>query len=150
MHVEVDQSGKISDTKVPTVLAFSDGENYAILIPASVKRECIKFLRNRYRALRQPYMKLFAGALFLLLESSLPKITAMTLDAEYPGHEPEIRGMLLENVRHLQPDFAKERIIFRRIGKKSPAHKKAYAVFKGKDKPDRIISFRQMQSVLSK
>lgn len=47
MRVEVDQSGKIGDTKVPTVLAFSNGRSFAVLIPAIVKRECLKRLRGQ-------------------------------------------------------------------------------------------------------
>lgn len=43
--VEVDQSGKIGDTKVHTVLAFSNSYGFSILIPANVKRECIKIQR---------------------------------------------------------------------------------------------------------
>lgn len=39
-----DQSGKIGDTRVHTVLAYSDTESYAILIPASVKRDCVQKL----------------------------------------------------------------------------------------------------------
>jgi len=46
MHVEVDQSGKIGDTGIATVLAFSDTESYAILIPAKVKKTCIQELRR--------------------------------------------------------------------------------------------------------
>ena len=37
MRVEVDQSDKTGDTKVPTVLAFVNDESYAILIPATVR-----------------------------------------------------------------------------------------------------------------
>jgi len=50
MRVEVDQSGKIGDTRVPTVLAFSDGNTYAIVIPAKVKRKCVHRLRRRGEA----------------------------------------------------------------------------------------------------
>ena len=42
MKVEVDQSGKIGDTKVPTVLAFSNGKKVAILIPAKAKPSLMK------------------------------------------------------------------------------------------------------------
>lgn len=38
MQIEIDQSGKIEDTRKDTVLAFSNGKNYSILIPAEVKR----------------------------------------------------------------------------------------------------------------
>ncbi len=68
MRVEVDQSGKIGDTKVPTVLAFSNEESYAILIPAKVKRECVQRLREQGRTGKTFYMRLFAIGLFFLLK----------------------------------------------------------------------------------
>jgi len=44
-QVEVDQSGKIEDTRVATVVAFSDGIHRVVLVPAQVKRECSAVLR---------------------------------------------------------------------------------------------------------
>jgi len=46
MHVEVDQSGKVENTRVDTVLAFSNGMNHAILVSAKVKRIVTKQLRG--------------------------------------------------------------------------------------------------------
>lgn len=66
MQIEVDQSGKIGDTKVPTVLAFSNEDSHSILIPATVKRECLGFLRVHYRKLNQ-IMKSVAKSLRLYL-----------------------------------------------------------------------------------
>ncbi len=56
MKVEVDQSGKIGDTKIPTVLAFSNGKKLSILIPAKVKRECILRLREKRKLETRLYM----------------------------------------------------------------------------------------------
>ena len=48
MKFVVDQSIKIGDTQSPTVLALSNDIQPAILIPASVKRDCIRALRGRW------------------------------------------------------------------------------------------------------
>ncbi len=45
--VEVDLSGRIEVTKDDTALAFANGLKASILIPATVKRECIQVLRRR-------------------------------------------------------------------------------------------------------
>jgi len=42
--VEVDQSGKIG-AKGPTAVAFSDRVDHKILIPPTVKRECVRTLK---------------------------------------------------------------------------------------------------------
>jgi hypothetical protein len=47
LDIEVDQSGKIEDTRVDTVIAFSNGLSGTILIPAVVKRVCIRALRKQ-------------------------------------------------------------------------------------------------------
>ena len=44
-HIEVDQSIKVEQTQQDTVLAFSDGIQRVILIPAEVKRACQQELR---------------------------------------------------------------------------------------------------------
>ena len=75
MKVEIDQSGKIGDTKVPTVLAFSNGKRSAILIPATVKRECLLSLREQGIAGKTIYMKLFAVGLYLLLKDHIHRFS---------------------------------------------------------------------------
>lgn len=148
MHIEVDQSGKIGNTKVPTVLAFSNAESYAILIPAAVKRECVKFLRRHYRQLRQPYMKLFAAALFLLLKGYVAKVSLVIVDEEYTGHEGTIKGMLLNHLRRIDPYFPTRGITFQRIGKQSAAHQKAYAVYVGDAEPDHEVRSEELIALL--
>ncbi len=45
MHVvDVDQSGKFENTKHDTVVAFSNGIDFSVIIPATVKRDCITAL----------------------------------------------------------------------------------------------------------
>ncbi len=148
MQIEVDQSGKIGDTKVPTALAFSNEDSYSILIPATVKRECLGFLRARYRKLRQPYMKLFAAALFLLLKQHLSRLDLVIIDEEYTGHEGAIKGMLLNYIHSVDSGFQSEAITFGRIGKQSPAHHKAYAVYTGDAEPDHQVSSDELTVLL--
>ena len=144
MRVEVDQSGKLGDTRVPTVLAFSNGESYSIVIPATVKRECFALLKRHYRLLRQPYLKLFAAGLFLLLKRHLPRVAVVVIDQEYIGQEGNIKGMLLNYIRKEYPDFPKENIVFRRIGKRSPAHRKAYATYVGEIEADHKVEREEL------
>lgn len=139
MHVQVDQSGKIGDTKVPTVLAFSNAESYAILIPATVKRSCLQKLRQRGKSGTTLYLRLFATGLYLLLKDHIQSLVLITIDVEYPGHDAAIKLYLLNLLRRAGITGSARKIRFQHIGKKSGAHKRAKAVFTGSEEPDRVI-----------
>jgi hypothetical protein len=144
MHVQVDQSVKIGDTKDPTVLAFSDTASFSILIPAEVKRACLRELRSRGKSGTTLYLQLFAVALFLLLKGHLDKITLITIDLEYPGHSAAIKEYLLNLFTRAGSTVSGEMIRFQRIGKRSPAHDKALYTLRGELQPDRTITTEEL------
>lgn len=144
MHVEVDQSGKIEQTRWDTVLAFSDDTDCAILIPAKVKREAIVRLRASGKRGRSAYLFLFARGLYLLLRDHLEALHLVTIDTEYQGNEADIKAYLLRLIWRVSPGFEADRIGFRPIGKKSPAHAKAIAVYRGEKEADRRISLEEL------
>ncbi len=67
LKLEVDQSGKI-ETSHHTVLAYANGQRYAVLIPARVKREVLSRLRQRGLSHSLAAIRVFAAALWLLPE----------------------------------------------------------------------------------
>ena len=148
MHIEVDQSGKIGDTAVPTVLALSNDMSSTLWISAAAKRECVRQLRQRGKGPALFYMELFAAALFLLLRSHLNRLDLVVIDVEYPGHEATIRGLLLNRIWRIRPDFPKETNTFGHIGKKSRAHAKALAVYRRREPPDLRVSARALLALL--
>ncbi len=150
MRVEVDQSGKIADTKVPTVLAFSDEESYAILIPAQVKRDCVQRLREQGRTGKVLYMRLFAIGLFFLLKDHAPHADQIALDVEYPGRNAEIKLYLLNMLWKANIEIDVEVIHFEHIGKSSNAHKKALAVYTKEQIPDKVIKLDEILALFQK
>ena len=146
--VEVDQSIKIGDLSSATVLAFSDHVSWTVLIPVGVKRLLMTQLRARGKSKIRATVQIFSAALFLLLEATIPQISAVIIDTEYTGYEPDIEGMLLNYLREVEPGFSKERLIFRQVGKSSPAHKRAIAVHRGEVKPDRVMRIADFLVVL--
>ena len=84
MKVEVDQSGKIGDTKVPTVLAFSNSSQFAILIPTKIKRECIQQIRGKRKMETKLYIQLFAVGLYLLLKKEIKSLGQVIIDFDIP------------------------------------------------------------------
>ncbi len=139
MKVEVDQSGKIGDTKVPTVLAFSNGKKLSILIPATVKRECILRLREKQKLETRLYIQLFAVGLYLLLKKDIKNLEQIVIDFEYPGHESKIKEHLINLFQRAGIKISRAKIHFGFVRKKSNAHKLAIETFKGNAKPHLIV-----------
>jgi len=148
LHIEVDQSGKIEKMNVDTVLAFSDGKSAAVLIPAEVKRVCLQALRRGDRRKTTIVFRIFAAGLFFLLKDVLEEVTLVTIDQEYPGREGDIKGMLLRLIWASGKRLEKERIVFHQVGRKSAAHFKAYGVYKGFQKADRILTAEEILALI--
>jgi len=150
MKLAVDQSIKIGDTQSPTVLALSNDIQRAILIPASVKRECIQSLRGRWTPETTLYIRLFAAGLFLLLRELLASADWITIDVEYPGHERDIKRDLMLLARRARLTVDPSVIHIDHIGKNSPAHHLALATLRGKRVPDEIITTGKLMRLLRK
>lgn len=148
MYAEIDQSGRIEDTRVNTVLAFSDEISFSPLVLAVDKRECVRMMRDRGETGKTLYLKLFTAALFLLIKDFLDRLDLIVIDQEYEGKENEIKGMLLNYIRAIKPSFPKDGIEFRGIGKRSRAHRKAIAVFRGEEQPNRRIKVRSLLALI--
>ncbi len=139
-HIEVDQSIKVEQTHQHTTLAFSDGIKYVILIPAEIKQTCQRELRKKGVKSDMIMLRMFAAGVLLLLEDQMHNIASVTIDTEYEGRGGEIKGLLLRFILKWVPDFPKQAITFRRIGKKSSAHKLAWETHRCKQKPDRVAT----------
>jgi len=147
--VEVDQSGKIEQTSWDTVLAFSDGLQRAIRIPAKAKRSVFNFLRQKYpeRAGLFHLLQFFAAGLYLLLHPCLDQLTSVTIDREYPGNEGYIKGVLLNYLRREDPNLSSDFVNFGRVKDGSPADELAWSVFRGKREADQVISLEEVLRV---
>jgi hypothetical protein len=150
MHIEIDQSGKVEHTNRQTVIAFSNHTRVAVIIPATVKKECLRILRATGRNQQIYILQIFTAGLFWLIEPYLHQLETITIDLEYPGHDGDIKGMLLNAIRRIRDDFSKHQISFRSVGRKSGAHYKAYGVFTGKEKGERVLTTEQILQVLGK
>lgn len=145
MHdVEIDQSGRTDVLTVDTVLAFSDGIQAAILIPATVKRQCYWLLKAA--GLRKQYIgiRLFAAGLVLLLKPCIATLELIIIDQEYEGWESSIKEHLLRHLRKERSDLSNQQIVFQRIGKGARAHSIALETYRGKREPNRRIDVKEL------
>jgi len=141
--VEVDQSSKIGETGKATVVAFADGKERAILIPAEVKQKIVQELRRRGKGDTLYYL-LFATALYLLLKEDIEDIDQVTIDIEYRGKEATIRGHLLNLLRRAGRRVEAEQIQFARLTKRSAAHRVAIATLRKHRRPDHVVTLEEL------
>lgn len=145
--VEVDQSVKIEQSGA-TVLAFSNGIAWAILIPSDVKTEAIRRLVYRKHTNLEARLIVFAAGLYLLLKDRLAELGQVVIDVEYEGQEANIKAALLRYIWRSAPGFDGDSIIFRRVGKKSPADAKARAVRTGRDRRFKRVTLEELLGVV--
>lgn len=101
------------------------------------KRYCTKFFE----------LSLIISLLILiLLQNYLDQITTITIDTEYEGTQIHgiLKGALLRHIRRIKKSFSRDRIIFQRIGKQSPAHHMALAVYRGQQAPTTRVKSREL------
>lgn len=87
-------------------------------------------------------------ALFLLLSERLDALGGITIDTEYPGHEAEIKSLLLHLLRQNGRRVEADAIVFAQIGKASPAHDLAIGVTRGQYRAHRTIKEQDVWKVL--
>lgn len=149
MNIEIDQSGKIENTNRNTIVAFSNSISKSVLISGKDKRE----IQDIFRKAGKPRVfvyRLFAILIFILIKKHIKQIDQMVIDLEYPGKSNLIKNYLFQEIRKEEKEFPKENIIFRRIGKKSNAHNKAYLTFKKKMKADIVATGEDILSFVIK
>lgn len=142
MKIEIDQSGEIADTKLPTALAFSNGKSSTLFISAVMKRKIIQELRRSHNA-TVLYFRLFAVLIFILIRNHMKAIQSIYIDQEYIGRGDEIKAYLLELLYKSKIKIDVDSIHFTHIGKKSKAHIYALKSLQSKD-ADKIITFEDV------
>jgi hypothetical protein len=81
MWVEIDQSGKVERTQVPSALAFaSQDKQFTLFVSANAKREVLADLRQRRvgRKTKQ-HILVFATLVYLLVKDYLDQIERWSL-----------------------------------------------------------------------
>lgn len=142
--VEVDQSGKIEDTKEDTVLALSNGMHWSILIPATVKRSCITQLRREGAHGKTFYLRLFAIALYFLLRDHIEQLSHAIIDIEYTGKDAQIKRFVMNFLQRYGRKVHAGQLRFMLVGKQSAAHTLAWKTLRGKREPDKVISLEEL------
>ncbi len=143
MKYQIDQSGKIENTNVVTVLAICNHCICTVIIPAKTKRQFQEICRQNGLTRLYVYI-LFSFGIYALL-SQLKDVSQVTIDTEYPGKEKLIDRTIKAFFENSDID-----IKFARIGNKPRVHYAAHDVYAGKKKANKIISLNEILSKMEK
>jgi len=149
MNIEIDQSGKIENTSKNTIVGFSNSVSKSIIIYAKDKKKLQELFREAGKHRIFVY-RVFAILIFILIKDYLNKIKEIVIDEEYPGKFNLIKNYLYREITLIDPDFSIERIVFKRIGKKSRAHYVAYGTAIGKRKADKTVNAKDILKIVVK
>lgn len=130
-----------------TTVAASDGFTVTVRVSAKVKQEVRQALRDRGVKPKLIMIRMFVGAILLAIQDHLAEIESLTIDEEYIGYEAVIKSLLLDRIRDLGFEFAKDRIRIARIGKKSPAHRAAIRVTRRQAMADKTPTVEELLAV---
>ncbi len=147
MRIEIDQSGKIEQTDMDTVIAFSNRYQYSVLITKSTKREIFIKYKGKVKNLKY---KLFCIGVYFCIRDYLHEYQLIIIDLEYRGKENLIKSILLNFIRKTYKNFDSKIIRFGSITKNSNAHTAAIDVHRGNRKPNKIISMKEVMLKLEK
>lgn len=142
----IDQSGKIEQTQVDTVIAYSNGRKRAIKIPRRLKRKVQEVFRLHGMTSFFIYF-LFSTGIFYLI-GNLKEKRDIIIDTEYPGKDKIILSIL--NSLLTKSQRPRHIINFARIGNKPNAHYAAKDVYDKKKKPDFILTEKRVVEALKK
>jgi len=142
--IEIDQSGKIEQTWLNTVLAFSNKHQYSILIPKKLKQTIIKKHKQK-----QTILKIFIIGLYYLLENYLHENKHIIIDNEYEGKQNYIKSSLLSLIRKKYPKFNKDLISISNISSNSKAHEVAINIQRKHIKPQKTLNQKDILKFLS-
>ena len=147
MKIEVDQSGKIEQLNKDTSIAFSNKNQYCILIPKELKQEIFKIYRGKVKDLRY---RLFCIGVYFCLRDYIKEKELITICWEYQGKDNLIKSFLLNHLRKNYQQIDPKIIRFGKIGKSSNAHAVAIDVYRGNRRPNKILSLKEVEECLKK
>lgn len=138
---QIDQSGKIEQTNINTIVALTNGKKFTVVLSKKDKRILEAIFKKMGKIKSYPYV-VFAALLAILLNLADIK-NKVVVDREYMGHENTIRERTLHFLYCLgvKNDLIIE---FGHVGKLSKAHDLAAKVGSRKVKPDKIASLKEV------
>ncbi len=146
MAFQIDQSGKIEQTSLDTIIALSNSKKYCVVL----KRRTKRLLQEEFRLRKKPRMFIFDTfcALLAIILLKVKPASSVFIDKEYFGNEDLIKARILEFINKLSKSDSIPEIEFILVGKSSPAHLLAAKVGKKEVKPDKVVTLEEISTAL--
>lgn len=145
--IEIDTGSRL-DQSGDTVFGLSDDIQKTILLKQTVRDECLERLAGK-KLKRE--LRLFAACCYLLIKEGIENFEEIKIDREYPGHEEQIKWILLNMIKKDYPRVKEGiKIGFGKVGKKSAAHEIAWRTLRKESNPDKVITSRELLATLLK
>lgn len=141
---QIDQSGKIEQTSLKTIITISNDIQYSIVLPKKAKRLLQEIFRNQQRP-RMFIYNTFTALITLLLIKTKP-VSKVVIDKEY-GNEDLLKVRIFEYLKMHKVNYSPN-IEFGLVGKSSPAHILAARVANKKIRPNLVLSMGDITSFL--
>lgn len=143
MRLEVDQSGKIEQTNLDTIIALSNDIQYSLVLKKRIKR----LLQELFRIQGKPRLfiyKTFAALIAILLKASNPS-KKVIIDMEYFSQQIILQRQITE---YLEKNKIKAKFEFGFVGKGSSAHILAERVAHKKQKVNKAVNFEEISKLI--
>jgi len=137
MKIEIDQSGKIEQTSIITVVGYSNASADTLSISSTEKVKLQKWFRTNGNPTLF-VIKTFCALLYILLNQLLKKQQDLYIDKEYPGYEKFIKNQIHNFDKNDGISIDSHFIHFTTIGRGSNAHKVAVVAHRQKNANRRI------------
>jgi hypothetical protein len=147
MKVYIDQSGKIEQTGVPTVIAFSNGKKGSVIISAKNKKQLLEIYRSFQKSTVRYTLQVFSSLIFLLIKEFGLYKEVIFIDREYVGYEGEIKSYISQLVKKEKPKLSID-LHFCLIGKRNNAHQTAISALR-KNRADFRINSREVLKLIN-
>lgn len=145
MKYQIDQSGKIEQTRRNSVVALTNGKNMTILLKKKEKRKLQEFFKSAKQQRYFPYLTF--AVLVAIIINGLKLKQKVVIDKEYFGNEQFIEEHILLYLQILGTKTFPV-IEFGHVGKLSNAHQLAYLVAVEKKKPNFVINSEEVIRIL--
>lgn len=148
MRVEVDQSGKVEQTNIITVLGYSNKTSDSISISAVEKVKLQKWFK-KFNNPRLFIIKTFCALLYMLIKDYLKKEQDIFIDREYPGYDNLIKNQIKVYANANNQSINSHYLHLTFIGRHSSAHKVAVIAHR-KKKSNQKITAKEIIELIKK